>query len=709
MKNNRVRLLLYATICILVVIICFIAYFIVKKNNSNNIEETPTNNKEVINNDTNKETDVENKEETPKEEKDKTTKNTEKETPKTSDDNTDDSKKAEDTTPTKETSSSESIQYTISFKQKDASVYSGENVTLEVNTNFDSFSCESTDTVVAQTKVSNNSCIVYGYSYGTTTIKAKSGNKEASINVKVNNKKITSSDFLKVKGTKFVKTSNENTVVLRGFNVGEYLSRAISLTPFSKASYADDAWQREYPDNNVQINYMLTKRFGSTKAFTLNELYYSNFITESDIDKLAASGANAIRLPIEWSYFVDLTFDDSQRDENNNFKYSYTMLNSTQLEKRFKHVDKIIDECGKRGIYVIIDLHVVDGGQNNGGIRSKRGGYTFFKDTNAQNNAIEIWKLISKRYKTNPTVAAYELLNEPGESEPKLVNFYKNAYNAIRNLGDNHIIIMESTMRGATGHSVSSLKKPSEYGFSNVAYSVHDYVTSNNSILPGNTVAGEGTADDVKKAIKAKVDQDVKEIKEYKIPIFIGETNFLWKDVDDVWKYAMSYYDANLISYTFWTYKTAGSTSWGLVYNLDKNKKDKNVDLVNDSYETIYNKFKFTTSTGGYTLNKYFKAIRNNFSGNNGKSLAATTTYNCKVGGKITTTVKSFSNDGSNKLKSITPNNSNVTIKQISPTGVICDGSSCQTVEITCNTKGVTTLTITSTNNRVTTATVNVN
>jgi aryl-phospho-beta-D-glucosidase BglC (GH1 family) len=596
----------------------------------------------------------------------------------------------------------------LAFKNKDATVYVSNNVTLELNGINGNITCDSSDKIVAEVIKSNNSCIVTGHSYGNVTIKAKDNKNETSIKVSVINKKITSNDFLKVKGTKFVKVSNNDTVLLRGFNLGEFFSRAISLTPIKKASSNESAWDREYPDNNLQINYILDKRFGSEKAFTLNESYYSNFINEKDLDMIASSGANVVRLPIEWSYFVNLKFDDTSRDKNNNYKYSYTMLTGDKLESRFKHIDKIIDECGKRGIYVIIDLHVVDGGQNNGGIRSKRGGYSFFDNKDSLNNALAIWKLIAKRYKNNPIVAAYELLNEPGAPENKLISFYKDAYNTIRNEEKDakykHIIIMESTMSGATNHSIKSLKKPSEYGFSNVAYSVHDYFTSNNSVLPGN-----GSKEDVKKAIKAKVEQDVKEMKEYKIPLFIGETNFLWKDVDDVWKYAMSYYDSNLISYTFWTYKAAGSTSYGLVYNLDKNNSNKFADLLNDSYDTINKKFKMTTINGGYTLNKYYKVIRNNFAGNNGKSIMASSSYNCKVGEKIITSIKSFSSNGHTKLDKIDLSNNNVTINKISPTGVICDGTSCQTIEIICNKKGNTTLTITSNDQRITKSMINVN
>ena len=572
--------------------------------------------------------------------------------------------------------------------------------------------CTSKDPIIAETEYMSGLCYVTGRSYGTTTITAKMGKKETSTTITVKNNPITTDDFLKVEGTKFVKVSNGNTVLLRGFNLGEWLSRAISLSPISKASSYTDAYEREYADNNVQINYILTKRFGEAKTFDLNESYYSNYITASDLDVIASTGANVVRVPVEWSYFVDLKFDNSKRDENNNYKYTYTMLSGDKLEQRLKHLDWIVDECGKRGIYVIFDLHVVDGGQNNGGIRSRRGGYTFFDNDNSKKNAIEIWKIIANRFNNNPTVAAYDLLNEPAGNEEKLMSFYKDAYNAIRSIESssryNHIIILETPMKGATGHSIKGLKKPGEYGLSNVAYSIHDYFTSNNSILPNNTVEGEGTADDVKNAIKEKVDQDVLELKQYKIPIFIGETNFLWKDVDDVWKYAMSYYDSNLISYTFWNYKTAKSTSYGLVYNLDKNSNNL-ADLVNDSYNTINNKFKMNTNNGNYTLNKYYSVIRNNFAGNNEKSKLATANYNCKVGGKLITTIKSYSNDGETILGNVNVNNDILFINKISPTGVICDGSACQTIEIICDRKGKATISVTSSNNRVTTSTININ
>ena len=549
--------------------------------------------------------------------------------------------------------------------------------------------------------VDNNGNIT-AVSTGTTTITGKKDDgSEVVISVNVRkNKSIQDVDFLKTEGTKFVKVGNNNTVLLRGFNLGEWLSRAISLSPISSASTAASAWDREYADNNAQINYAIKKRFPN-RYNELNDAYYNNFINSTDLDKLEEMGVNVVRVPVEWSYFVTFTFFPADG------RYTYQMLSGNELEARLKRLDWVVSECRKRGIYVIFDLHVVDGGQNNGGIRSRKGGYTFFKEEGkaSRNNAIEIWKIIANRFKDNPGVAAYELLNEPGASNEEIKvyeDYIKETYNTIRNVEKNcknkHIIIIESPMHGTTGHSLNELKKPSIYGFTNVAYSVHDYFTSNNSILPGNTVEGAGTKDDVKKAIKAKVEQDVNEMKSYGVPLYIGETNFLWKDIEDVWEYAMSLYDFNYINYSFWTYKAANSTSYGLVYNtVQKSNPGVFADLINDPFDTIKNKFSLTTTSAKYTLNsRYFSTIENHIINNDSIPKMGSNEYICNIGEKIISSIKTYSSDGEAKLELISLNNNNVQITKISPTGLICTGSSCQTIEISCLTKGETIVTVTS-------------
>lgn len=481
--------------------------------------------------------------------------------------------------------------------------------------------------------------------------------------------------------------------------------------PISKAFVTESAYDREYADNNLQIDYELSSRFGKDKAFELDEIYYNNFISSEDIATLRDIGVNVVRVPVEWSYFADVDFiAPTNKSDIYGYTYTYKMLSGNKLERRLKHLDWIVSECQKNGIYVIFDLHVVDGGQNSGGIRSKRGGYTFFEDTKAQTNAIEIWKIIANRFINNPTIAGYELLNEPGTKNiNSLINYYKNAYNAIRSAESNaknkHIIIMETPMHSATDHLMSYLEKPSNYGFSNVAYSTHDYFTTDNTKIP--------TTSTLKSNIKSKVDKSVATMKSYNIPLFVGETNFLSQDIDEVWKYAMSLYDGNFISYTFWAYKVAKDPTFGIIYYLNSKLYPSSLtDIVGDSYDKISNIFSLKTSNGRYTTqsNKFYNVIKSNFNDKIGKPIVAKSSYACSVGEKVISTIKVYSRYGDASIvNSVVDNNSIASVKYISPTGPICSGSDCQTIEIDCKSKGTTKFTTTSSLGITTVASITVN
>lgn len=586
----------------------------------------------------------------------------------------------------------------------------GEKITNKIEKSNEVVSWDVSDSSVAT--VDTNGEIV-GKKAGTVTVVGKDKNGSETVKVSINvrkDKSIQDVDFLKTEGTKFVKVGSGNTVLLRGFNLGEWLSRAISLSPVtnvSKIGTAEKPFNREYADNNAQINYVIKKRFPN-RYNELNDAYYDNFITSFDISKLSEMGINVVRIPVEWSYFVSFTFFPEQE------RYTYQMLTGQDLESRLKRLDWIVSECRKYGIYVIFDLHVVDGGQNNGGIRNDKGGYTFFKRESkvARDNAIEIWRIIASRFKDNPGVAGYELLNEPGPSigtdeVTVYEEFIKEAYNTIRNVENGcknkHIIFIEAPMESATVHSLSRLKKPSAYGFTNVAYSVHDYFTNNNSILPGN-----GTTNDLKNAIKTKVDKDVKEMKEYGVPLYVGETCFLWKDVEEVWSYAMSLYDFNFISYSFWAYKVTDYKSFGLIYySYEKDNPSIFARLWDDSFNDIKNKFSLNTTTANYTFNEanYYGVIKNHIVSNDSISKISSVEYTCSVGEKIISTIKTYSMDGEAKLSKIAVGNSKIaTVTKISPTGPICTGTACQTIEINCLKKGETSFSATSNFGKTTTA-----
>ena len=66
---------------------------------------------------------------------------------------------------------------------------------------------------------------------------------------------------------------------------------------------------------------------------------------------------------------------------------------------------------------------------------------------------LNIWSALATRYKDNPTVAAYGLLNEPVlnfDTNPAYENlkygFYDEIYDTVRAIDNNHIVIFEEFM-----------------------------------------------------------------------------------------------------------------------------------------------------------------------------------------------------------------------------------------------------------------------
>ncbi len=584
---------------------------------------------------------------------------------------------------------------------------------------------------------------------------------------------ITDNDFLKTSGTKFVKAGTDTGIVLRGYNIGEWLSRAISLSPMENAHAAFDtsnfpspytnlssAYWREYADNDIQINYILYKRFGKDGEYNLNNIYYKNFITESDIEKMQEIGINAVRVPLAWSYFVDMTYiepsapititSSTKPSDMNAYKYSYTMLTGDRLNQKLEYLDWIVHECRKRGIYVIFDLHVVDGGQSDYGIRPARG-FTFYDDQNAQNNAIDIWKIVARRFNGNPGVAGYELLNEPfsgigGDGNKyidrptdrnmyrdELIRFYDMTYKAIRDIDPNHVIIMEAPYLDSKSHQVymedsngnplltlptesertngitdTSICPATQCKWTNVAYSLHDYFFWSNSV------------NIIKNDVQSKVAADVRDMKKYNVPIYIGETNFTYTGdneeldeevINSSWNYALMQYDNNLFSYTLWSYKVAKSFRFGMVYNLRWNYKNQSMALLlTDDYDTIANKWSMNETDAHYDyVTTYVNILKNNFINNSDKPIINNSTYTCTSDQELISSIKVFSRDGSVTIDNVKTNNSSIAdVSFIDPTGVICTSSSCKTIKITCKTSGTVTLTATASNGATGTSTITV-
>ncbi|MDD7795787.1 chitobiase/beta-hexosaminidase C-terminal domain-containing protein [Clostridium sp. 'White wine YQ'] len=385
-----------------------------------------------------------------------------------------------------------------------------------------------------------------------------------SISVKDNRKSdVTISDytidktptpFLKADGKVLRKDyGSGDAVTLHGTNAGSWLVMEGWMSPTNS------------PDQKTTIE-TLTNRFGEEKAWELINLYQDNWWKEIDFDNVKKEGMNVIRLP--FSYFEMLNND------------------GTLKESAFKRMDWFIEESSKRGLYVILDMHGAPGSQNgkdhSGDITKPDKGDLFGNEENIKKTEF-LWSKIAERYRDNPWVAAYDLLNEPGGAVGTVqFELYDRLYKAVRAQDKNHVISIEAIWEPY------HLPNPKIYGWENVLYQYHFYGWSNT----GDSVAQSNFTD-------SKVPM-VNELTNYNVPLLVGEFT-LFNNLQS-WEYALKTYEEQGWNYTTWCYKVTGSgSSWGL-YTGDPEK----VDIYNDTEEAIRNKWSKVGTDTSFKRNDYY-------------------------------------------------------------------------------------------------------
>lgn len=316
---------------------------------------------------------------------------------------------------------------------------------------------------------------------------------------------------------------------------------------------------------------VLRERFGKEKADELIDVYEDNFWTETDFDNCKDLGMNVIRLPFTYMNFLE---DDGKLKDN-----------------AFERVDWFVEQAGKRGMYVILDMHGAQGSQNekdHSGDTTQ--GAAFFYGENAEKNQaeyIQLWERIAEHYNGNSAVAGYDLLNEPYCDLPENTgktcwDIYDRAYKAIRKIDEDHIIIMEAKWDPV------NLPNPKDYGWENVIYEYHQY-----------NYADQHSAQAQLEGITLKL--DLADAADYGVPNYIGETSFF--DNVQSWERCLNEMNRRGCIYTTWSYKATGNgnNTWG-IYNIQAEK----ANVETDDYDTIKEKW---SSQSNLVENKEVKEI----------------------------------------------------------------------------------------------------
>lgn len=371
--------------------------------------------------------------------------------------------------------------------------------------------------------------------------------------------------FLTAKGNSLQDPSGK-TIQLRGVNLGCWLIMEPWMCPMDSSGLKDEGSARD----------VLEKRFGKASAESLIQDWQESWFEESDLDRIAALGLNAVRLPI---WYRNLQTEDGQ-----------------WLPDGFKRIDWFVQSAWKRGIYTVLDLHGAPGGQtkgeSTGRIRQKA---ELWNNEAHLARTTAIWQRIATRYRGNPAVAAYDLLNEPSDAPSlgTLWSTYDRLYRAIREIDPDHVISVEGCINTRVGEKSigwgwDALPHPDLFGWKNMLYQLHHYEWDWNNL------------DKQKRGIDFHL-SEWNSHKSYGVPVYMGEFNPMAQE--QAWSHALGKFTESGFNWTFWTYKAThgtGSDSWGLYNPI---KKPVAPNLATDDLETIRSKWSGNRTTDQYALN----------------------------------------------------------------------------------------------------------
>ena len=335
-----------------------------------------------------------------------------------------------------------------------------------------------------------------------------------------------SEHWLRVKGDQIVNQKGE-TVLLRGFGLGGMLHME---------NFIDG-----YAANEESMREGLLKVLGEKKYNLYFDTFYRSYFTEPDAEYIHSMGLNLVRIPINYHLFED------------------DMNPGVIKESAFQYLDQVIDLCAKHQIYTIIDLHAFPGSQSqhwHSDNPTHIASFWIHKDF--QDRALHLWEVIARRYKDQPWVAGYDLMNEPADPlGERVFPYFKRMRDAVRKVDPNHILFLEGD-KYATDFS-----KFTEV-WDNVVYTNHDYAVPGfifGEDYPGTTRGKFYDKDTLERDFLKKCEF----MFSHHVPLWVGEFGPVYtgdpkKDEMryQILKDQLAYYNKYKVSWCIWLYKDMG-------------------------------------------------------------------------------------------------------------------------------------------------------
>ncbi|MCD8166955.1 MAG: glycoside hydrolase family 5 protein [Bacteroides sp.] len=310
--------------------------------------------------------------------------------------------------------------------------------------------------------------------------------------------------FVRIAGPDLIQPDGSK-LFIKGTNLGNWLNPEGYMFGFSKTN------------SPRFINEMFSQLVGPDFTAEFWRAFKDNYITRKDIEFIASTGSNTIRLPFHYKLFTDEDY-----------------MGLTANQDGFARIDSVVTWCRDNNLWLILDMHDAPGGQTGDNIDDSYGYPWLLESEASQQLFCDIWRRIADYYKHEPVILGYELINEPiahyfenqDELNAKLEPLYARVSKVIREVDPNHIILIGAPQW-------NSNFKPFRDGSydDNIMYTCHRY-------------GGDPTAEAIREYISFRDSVN--------LPMYMGEIGHN----TDAWQATFcKVMEDNNIGWTFWPYK----------------------------------------------------------------------------------------------------------------------------------------------------------
>ena len=319
-----------------------------------------------------------------------------------------------------------------------------------------------------------------------------------------------------------------------------------------------------HPGAEHTLRSQMAEVLGPAKAQFFFERLLDHFFNEEDVVFLRKAGASVVRIPLNYRHF---------EDDAAPFKYK---------EVGFARLDRVLNDCEKHGLYVILDLHSAQGWQYVHWHSDNASRISLFWTVSSyQDRYVALWKEFARRYANRAVIAGYDILNEPCSNNEigdypwniqsnykprwdRMNSVFRRVVSEIRKVDSRHIIFLEGDNYAK---QFSGFDKPFD---DNLAYSSHNYTVSGfgPGKYPGAYPSGASGSEvwDLAKQERFFLDAEGTQFShQHDVPLWVGEFGSVFngppeenpdrlRALDD----QIGIFERNGAHWTTWNYKDVG-------------------------------------------------------------------------------------------------------------------------------------------------------